>query len=103
MCHCQYFCTPVPGLHWQREKEIQIDTALDSSPVDIEALRRHAVSMGGLFQSHIRKRVWPKLVGVNMYSIKSYEGAPLINHKDRSQVLLDVNRCARRIPECEFM
>lgn len=82
---------------------MQIDKALSSSPVDIEALRRHAISMGGLFHSRIRKKVWPKLVGVNMYRIRPYEGAPLINHKDRSQVLLDVNRCSRRIPECEFM
>ena len=89
------------GLHWQREKEVQIDKALGSCPVDIEALRRHAISMGGLFHSHIRKRVWPKLVGVNMYSIKPYEGAPLMSHKDRAQVLLDVNRCTKRMPERE--
>ncbi|CAI8009225.1 TBC1 domain family member 20 [Geodia barretti] len=86
-------------LHWQREKELQIDEALRSSLVDVEALRRHAVSMGGLFHSDIRRRVWPKLVGVNMYHIKPYEGAPLTEHKDRAQVLLDVRRCSRRIPE----
>lgn len=70
--------------------------------MDVEALRRHAVSMGGLFHSDIRRRVWPKLVGVNMYGIKPYEGAPLSEHKDRAQVLLDVNRCTRRIPEREY-
>lgn len=86
-------------LYWQTEKEKQIDKALGSSLVDIEALRRHAVSMGGLFHADIRKKVWPKLVGVNMYNIKPYEGAPLMNHKDRAQVLLDVNRCSRRIPD----
>ena len=90
-----------PGLHWQREKELQIDEALRSSLVDVEALRRYAVSMGGLFHSDIRRRVWPKLVGVNMYHIKPYEGAPLTEHKDRAQVLLDVKRCSRRIPERE--
>ena len=90
------------GLHWQREKELQIDEALRSSLVDVEALRKHAVSMGGLFYSDIRRRVWPKLVGVNMYCIKPYEGAPLSEHKDRAQVLLDVNRCTRRIPEREY-
>ena len=95
-------CPLCTGLHWQREKEIQIDKALGSSPVDIEALRKHAISMGGLFHSHIRKRVWPKLVGVNMYSVRPYEGAPLINHKDRAQVLLDVNRSTRRMPEREW-
>ena len=108
-----YTCMPVhymsiytsscAGLHWQREKEIQIGKALGSSPVDIAALRRHAISMGGLFHSRIRKRVWPKLVGVNMYNITSYEGAPLMNHKDRAQVLLDVNRCSRRMPQREHV
>ena len=92
---------PPPGLHWQREKEVQIDKALAASPVDVEALRRHSVSMGGLFHSHLRKRVWPKLVGANVYSIRPYEGAPLVNHKDRAQVLLDVNRCSRRMPARE--
>ena len=70
--------------------------------MDVEALRKHAVSMGGLFHSDIRRRVWPKLVGVNMYGIKPYEGAPMSDHKDRAQVLLDVNRCTRRIPEREY-
>lgn len=97
-CHIQLHI----GLHWQREKEVQIDKALGSTSVDIEALRRHAVSLGGLFHSDIRKKVWPKLVGVNMYGIKPYEGAPLINYKDRAQVLLDVNRCSRRIPERKY-
>ena len=106
MTSIHYTSHPLPimycaGLHWQREKETQIDTALGSSTVDIDALRRHAVSLGGLFHSDIRKKVWPKLVGVNMYRIKPYEGAPLINHKDRAQVILDVNRCSRRIPECK--
>ena len=90
------------GLHWQTEKEKQIDEALGSSLVDVEALRRHAVSMGGLFRADIRRKVWPKLVGVNMYDIRPYEGVPLMNHKDRAQVLLDVNRCSRRIPEREL-
>ena len=80
---------------------MQIDKALAASPVDVEALRRHSVSMGGLFHSHLRKRVWPKLVGANVYSIRPYEGAPLVNHKDRAQVLLDVNRCSRRMPARE--
>lgn len=91
----------IPGLHWQREKELQIDQALQSTPVDVDSLRRHAVSIGGLFHADIRRRVWPKLVGVNMYNIRPYEGVPLTEHKDRAQVLLDVNRCLRRIPERE--
>ena len=49
--------------------------------------------------SLVREKAWPKLVGVNVYDIKPYQGPPLSSHKDRAQVLLDVNRCTRRIPK----
>ena len=71
--------------------------------MDIDALRRHALSMGGLYHTRVRKKVWPKLVGANMYAIRPYEGVPLNNHKDRAQVLLDVNRCIRRIPARKYI
>ena len=78
---------------------LQVQQALNSDPVDIEALRKHAVSHGGLMRAHVRKKAWPKLVGVNVYDIEPYKGPPLSIHKDRAQVLLDVNRCTRRIPK----
>ena len=58
--------------------------------------------MGGLIHSHVRKKAWPKLVGVSVYHIDPYKGPPLSTHKDRAQVLLDVNRCTRRIPKREL-
>ena len=104
-CYYSYCTLHTPGLHWQREKLAQVDRALESSPVDITALRKLATSMGGLLHAHTRKMAWPKLVGVNMFAIKPYEGTPLANHKDRAQVLLDVNRCSKRMPnrECTFL
>lgn len=65
-------------------------------------MRQHAISLGGLVDSHVRKKAWPKLAGVNVFDIPLYLGPPLSSHKDRAQVLLDVNRCGRRIPASEL-
>ena len=47
----------------------------------------------------IRRKAWRKLVGVDVFRIEPYAGPPLSQHKDRAQVLLDVNRCGKRIPQ----
>lgn len=112
------FTSHPPDLHWQREKVRHIQAALNSDPVDISALRQYACSLGGLVRqqqfyhirqfkdpsflqvhANVRKKVWPKLAGVNMYDVKPYSGPPLVSHKDRAQVQLDVNRCTKRIPK----
>ena len=51
--------------------------------------------------SSIRRKAWSKLVGVDVFRIEPYTGPPLTQHKDRAQVLLDVNRCGKRIPQRE--
>ncbi len=89
------------GLYWQREKEAKIEEALNCDPVDIAALRMLATTLGGLVHSRLRKRVWPKLAGVSVFHVPPYKGVPLSDHKDKAQVLLDVNRCGKRIPKCE--
>uniref|UniRef100_A0AAZ3RPI7 Zgc:63863 n=1 Tax=Oncorhynchus tshawytscha TaxID=74940 RepID=A0AAZ3RPI7_ONCTS len=43
--------------------------ALNSDPVDIETLRRAAISEGGLLTDEIRREVWPKLLSVNFCSL----------------------------------
>ena len=98
---CSHMLTHA-AFHWQREKLKQISEALSSDPVDVSALRHHAISMGGLIHSHVRRKTWPKLVGVSVFHIDPYKGPPLATHKDRAQVLLDVNRCTRRIPKREL-
>ena len=89
-------------MHWQKEKERRIEEALDSDPVDLSTLRELAVSLGGLVSQQLRKKAWPKLVGVNVFHIPEYKGPPLTSHKERPQVLLDVNRCGKRIPPGEL-
>lgn len=85
-------------LHWQSEKYKRIEQALSSNPIDLSALKDLSLSFGGLLDKQTRKKVWPKLLGVNVFYIYPYEGPPLSGHKERPQVLLDIHRCGKRIP-----
>uniref|UniRef100_A0A8K9WS47 Zgc:63863 n=1 Tax=Oncorhynchus mykiss TaxID=8022 RepID=A0A8K9WS47_ONCMY len=68
-------------------------------PVDIETLRRAAVSEGGLLTDEIRREVWPKLLSVNVYKLPAKPTKDIReNHKDFNQVLLDVRRSLKRFP-----
>uniref|UniRef100_A0A3B4AYK4 TBC1 domain family member 20 n=1 Tax=Periophthalmus magnuspinnatus TaxID=409849 RepID=A0A3B4AYK4_9GOBI len=71
----------------RKRKIADITQALSSSPVDVAALRRMAISEGGLLTDEIRCQVWPRLLNV-----------PSHNNKDYNQVLLDVQRSLRRFP-----
>lgn len=46
-----------------------IGAALSSDPVDLCLLKRLASSKGGLLCKELRKKAWPKLLGVNIYDI----------------------------------
>ena len=59
---------------WQEIKVRHIFSALNSDPVDIRLLRREAVSKGGLLSKEVRKKAWPKLLGVDVYHIPNYQG-----------------------------
>ena len=76
------------AFHWQCQKVLQVQPALNSDPVDKEALRKHAVSNRGLMWVHVRKKAWAKVVGVNVCDIEPYKGPQLSFHKDRAQMLL---------------
>ncbi|MBN3286405.1 TBC20 protein, partial [Polyodon spathula] len=65
----------------KKQKLVEIHQALNSDPVDIETLRRAAVSEGGLLTDEIRRKVWPKLLGVNVYDLPAKPGPNLwISH-----------------------
>lgn len=106
---------------------MDIHQALNSDPVDIETLRQAAVSEGGLLTDEIRRKVWPKLLSVNVYnlpvkpcecvfvnsstekqfnimskltpSLPSKAKDVREGHKDYRQVELDVRRSMRRFPK----
>ncbi|XP_060133365.1 TBC1 domain family member 20 isoform X4 [Zootoca vivipara] len=83
----------------KKRKEAEIYQALSSEPVDIAALRRMAISEGGLLMDEIRCRVWPKLLNVNTEDLPPPPGEELReDNKDYQQVLLDVRRSLRRFP-----
>nr|XP_046183094.1 TBC1 domain family member 20-like isoform X3 [Oncorhynchus gorbuscha] len=84
---------------WKKLKLVQIHQALNCDPVDIETLRRAAVSEGGLLTDEIRRKVWPKLLSVNVYNLPAKPTKDIReNHKDFNQVLLDVRRSMKRFP-----
>uniref|UniRef100_A0A8C2I6T5 Zgc:63863 n=1 Tax=Cyprinus carpio TaxID=7962 RepID=A0A8C2I6T5_CYPCA len=88
----------VKQLPWKKQKLLDIHQALNSDPVDIETLRRAALSEGGLLTDDIRRKVWPKLLSINVYNLppKPYVRE---DHKDYRQVVLDVRRSMRRFPK----
>lgn len=59
---------------WKKRKLFEIHQALNSDPVDIETLRNAAVTEGGLLTDDIRRKVWPKLLNVNVYNLPAKPG-----------------------------
>lgn len=47
----------------------EITQALNMTPVDVAALRRMAISEGGLLTDEIRRQVWPRLLNVSVENI----------------------------------
>jgi hypothetical protein len=81
---------------WHMRKIRHICAALNRDPVDVDMLREEAKSNGGLLSTYIRKESWHKLLGINRYIIPQ---CPYLEHKDKHQISLDVNRCGRRLPK----
>ncbi|XP_062846887.1 TBC1 domain family member 20 [Trichomycterus rosablanca] len=85
---------------WKKQKFADIQRALNSDPVDIEVLRCAALSEGGLLTDDVRRKVWPKLLSVNVFDLPAKPSKNIReNHKDYNQVLLDVRRSMRRFPK----
>ncbi|XP_072521853.1 TBC1 domain family member 20 [Salminus brasiliensis] len=83
----------------RRRKMAEITQALGVTPVDVAALRRMAISEGGLLTDEIRCKVWPRLLNVPVESIpEELDEVQRENNKDYNQVLLDVQRSLRRFP-----
>ncbi|XP_047663681.1 TBC1 domain family member 20 isoform X1 [Tachysurus fulvidraco] len=90
---------PEDHMSWRKQKLADIQQALISDPVDIETLRSAAVSEGGLLTDDVRRKVWPKLLNVNVFDLPAKPAKNIReNHKDYNQVLLDVRRSMRRFP-----
>ncbi|XP_061687608.1 TBC1 domain family member 20 isoform X1 [Syngnathoides biaculeatus] len=83
----------------RQRKMADIAQALQASPADVAALRRMAISEGGLLTDEIRCQVWPRLLNVPPNVLEQEpETVERDNNKDYNQVLLDVQRSLRRFP-----
>lgn len=59
-------CDPLADFDFKKKRKVaEIYQALNSDPIDVAALRRMAISEGGLLTDEIRRKVWPKLLSVN--------------------------------------
>ncbi|XP_071957870.1 TBC1 domain family member 20-like [Antedon mediterranea] len=86
----------------ESEKKIKLSAihhALNSDPVNIAALRKHAISKGGLLNDEVRRKVWPKLLNINVHDHQKKSAGDITKHRDYSQVVLDVNRSFKRFPK----
>ncbi|XP_037238033.1 TBC1 domain family member 20-like isoform X1 [Falco rusticolus] len=85
------------GGRWAQQR-VQVLQALRSDPVGLEGLRAAARGEGGLCPE-LRPQVWPRLLSVDPCNLPPRPAPPALqDHRDRSQVLLDVARSAPRFP-----
>ncbi|XP_074119144.1 TBC1 domain family member 20-like isoform X2 [Sminthopsis crassicaudata] len=84
---------------WRRQKLLQIHEALSQDPVDVELLRKAAQSRGGLLSDQVRRKVWPRLLGLSPYDLPPHPGRSLLqDHRDYHQVQMDVERSLAHFP-----
>ncbi|XP_038605990.1 TBC1 domain family member 20 [Tachyglossus aculeatus] len=84
----------------RRRKMAELERAVSRQPPDVAALRRLAISDGGLLDDRFRRRAWPTLLNVPagthpppLPGKELRETSP-----DFQQVFLDVRRSLRRFP-----
>uniref|UniRef100_A0A8C1XX19 TBC1 domain family member 20 n=1 Tax=Cyprinus carpio TaxID=7962 RepID=A0A8C1XX19_CYPCA len=58
----------------RKRKMAEISQVLSTTPVDVAALRRMAISEGGLLNDEIRRQVWPRLLNVSVENIPEQLG-----------------------------
>ncbi|RVE67243.1 hypothetical protein OJAV_G00115600 [Oryzias javanicus] len=84
----------------RKQKLADIHRALIRDPVDIQTLRRASVTRGGLLNNELRRKVWPKLLNINVFDLPPKPGRYVrAEHKDLNQVVLDVRRSMKRFPK----
>uniref|UniRef100_A0AAA9SW65 TBC1 domain family member 20 n=1 Tax=Bos taurus TaxID=9913 RepID=A0AAA9SW65_BOVIN len=74
----------------RKKKVAEIYQALNSEPTDVAALRRMAISEGGLLTDEIRRKVWPKLLNVNTNDPPPISGMPEEQREGLQEELIDI-------------
>ncbi|ESP03750.1 hypothetical protein LOTGIDRAFT_64842, partial [Lottia gigantea] len=66
---------------------------------DVSVLRQLAINRGGMLTNELRRSAWPKQLGVDLDNISPKpDEETLKNHRDYTQVVMDVNRSLKRFP-----
>ena len=70
-----------------RLKVSRIRVALERDPVDVDELRALARSRGGLVYDALRRKAWPKLLGLNRLDARDADFRASIprEHRDRAE------------------
>ncbi|XP_037667911.1 TBC1 domain family member 20 isoform X2 [Choloepus didactylus] len=74
----------------RKKKVAEIYQALNSDPADVAALRRMAISEGGLLTDEIRRKVWPKLLNINTSDSPPISGMPAEQREGLQEELIDI-------------
>ncbi|XP_060239068.1 TBC1 domain family member 20 isoform X2 [Meriones unguiculatus] len=74
----------------RKKKMKEIHQALNSDPTDVAALRRMAISEGGLLTDEIRCQVWPKLLNVNTDEPPPVSSMPDEQREGLQEELIDI-------------
>ncbi|XP_040602423.1 TBC1 domain family member 20 isoform X2 [Mesocricetus auratus] len=74
----------------RKKKVAEIHQALNSDPTDVAALRRMAISEGGLLTDEIRCQVWPKLLNVNTSEPPPMSRMPDEQREGLQEELIDI-------------
>mmetsp|Transcript_29807 Transcript_29807/g.39172 ORF Transcript_29807/g.39172 Transcript_29807/m.39172 type:complete len:441 (-) Transcript_29807:118-1440(-) len=87
------FCPPTSPLTSEEKAKAceEIEVLLSANPVDLEALREKAFSVGGFQLQHLRDQAWPKLLQVTSEEGQSFR-EKIVEHSDTEQVRRDVER-----------
>ncbi|CAG2053556.1 unnamed protein product [Timema podura] len=81
------------------KKILEIELILSKKPLDVIKLKQLAASEGGLINDDIRRKVWPKLLGLDTKkAMPPPSEEELLAHPEYHQVVLDVNRSLKRFP-----
>lgn len=62
-----------------------LNDALDASPVDLEQLRALALRPGGFLTDDLRRRAWPRLLGVDIFAAACPGAGPQSQSAARSR------------------
>ncbi|KAG2465117.1 TBC20 protein, partial [Polypterus senegalus] len=87
----------------KKRKIFEIQQALNSDPVDIQILRKTARTVGGLLTDDIRRKVWPKLLSINIYDLPAKPGMRDDQREVLQEQLIDIILCIlKRNPQLHY-